>query len=129
VSGKIGLKLCLFLSLVCPFLHRGNAFLLLTSVIEKGDFRIASNCVLVAVGICQLLTVLVTSLQTSVASVGAESGKAEQPLATSVASVAFGRGLLPLMLSACCALASKGENGFLPQALHSTCELPEVGFA
>ena len=68
-----------------PFLYRENALLLLTSGIERGDFRIASNCVLVAVGICQLLTVSATSLQTSVVNFGAESGKGEQLLATPVA--------------------------------------------
>lgn len=43
---------------------------------------IALNCVLAAVGISQLQTVLMTSLQTSVVSFGAESGKGEQILAT-----------------------------------------------
>lgn len=48
---------------------------------RRGDFRIASNCVLVAVGVCQLLTVLTTSLQTSVVIFIAEPGMVEQLLA------------------------------------------------
>lgn len=116
-----------------PFLYRENAFLLLTSEVERGDFRITLNCVLVAVGICQLLTVLMTSLQTSVVSFDAESGKGEQLLATRVALTSLQKRMLGKVfptdaVSPCCALASKGENDFLLQASCSACELPEVTF-
>lgn len=40
----------------------------------------------------------------------------------------LGKVFLSDAVSTCCALASEGENGFLPQALLSACELPEVTF-